>query len=48
MKAPKSYSEAVAPLAFLSQKVKETFTNNSLQVDPILYLDKEYENYDIK
>lgn len=50
MKAPQSFKEAVTPITATPKKqaIKENFEVVSLQVIPILALDKEYENYEVK
>lgn len=47
MKQPQSFAEAVSPRsAKTTHKEKEKFEMVSLQVFPILALDKEYEGYE--
>ncbi|KAK4716306.1 hypothetical protein R3W88_014644 [Solanum pinnatisectum] len=47
MKAPESFKEAVSPSSNKS-KEREVFDIVTLQVNPILALDKEFEGYEVK
>ncbi|KAK4721466.1 hypothetical protein R3W88_011699 [Solanum pinnatisectum] len=50
MKAPESFREAVSPVspAHNKPKEREVFNLVTLQVNPLLALDKEFENYEVK
>ncbi|KAK4706952.1 hypothetical protein R3W88_033489 [Solanum pinnatisectum] len=50
MKDTKSFREAVSPVSPAHNKLKEreVFNMVTLQVNPILALDKEFENYEVK
>ena len=52
MKVPQIFKEAVAPTTASTTdktpKVREAFEIISLQVSPILALNKEYENFEVK